>query len=363
MVLPSTSPVAQAQSAMHGFIEMTGDHLGTPPTSRTIYIAALPYTSVPKDWAMAGVPRSLILDKDDVAADLRLAERLRAAILTEARGASALAPEYAARLERFVGAKLEVNDSDASISPESEDAQDALTEKQAVLLGATRSLKHVRFIGGAGNGKTWLAVEKAKRLCREGERVGLFCYNKGLGMHLKRRVDKWRQRKPEFTGEFHEYALAMGVPAGEGQDYYDREMPRQLAEIGKQLRPDEKFDAIVVDEAQDFAPEWWDALLACVNNPSEAIVYAFMDGQQDVYRRWDGQGTVGANGSGIQLEPIHVDDNLRNTRKIAETFRCFTGERFTPRTSTGLPVRIVPCSTAEALDYASDCVDALIAEG
>jgi hypothetical protein len=61
--------------------------------------------------------------------------------------------------------------------------------------------------------------------------------------------------------------------------------------------------------------------------------------------------------------PIHIDENLRNTRKIAETFRPFAGEHFTPRGSTGLPVRIVDRPTDEALGVAGDCVDALIGEG
>lgn len=357
------SPVAQAQSAMHGFIEMAGNYLGTPLTSRTIYLAAFPYTPVRSDWMMAGVPRCLVLDQQDLASGLGLAERVRAAILAEGRGISFLAPEYANRLERFVSGNLEPDEVASGTAAETEHAQDSLTQKQSVLLDATRSLRHVRFIGGAGSGKTWLALEKAKRLCREGKRVGLFCYNKGLGMQLQRRVSAWRQQRPVFTGEFHGYALSLGVPEGAGQDYFDQEMPRQLTDIGNHLPLGEKLDAIVVDEAQDFAPEWWDALLACVRDPQDDVVYAFMDGQQDVYRRWDGQGTVGANGRGIQLSPIHIDENLRNTRKIAETFRCFAGEHFTPRSAGGLPVRLVQCATDDALDVASDCVDALIEEG
>jgi DNA replication protein DnaC len=61
-----------------------------------------------------------------------------------------------------------------------------------VLLQATRSLPLIRFTGGAGSGKTWLAVEKARLLSRQGKRVGLFCYNKGLGQYLQDRVYTWR---------------------------------------------------------------------------------------------------------------------------------------------------------------------------
>lgn len=39
------------------------------------------------------------------------------------------------------------------------------------------------------------------------------------------------------------------------------------------------------------------------------------------------------------------------------------GEKFTPRGSTGLPVRRVECSTGDVLDVAGDCVDVLIDDG
>jgi hypothetical protein len=93
-----------------------------------------------------------------------------------------------------------------------------------------------------------------------------------------------------------------------------------------------------------------------------------MDDRQDVYRRWNGaalgETLLGETlGEVLELVPIHVDENLRNTRRIAEAFKPLAGDHFTPRGETGLPVRFVPCSTDDALDVASDCVDALIAEG
>ena len=87
-----------------------------------------------------------------------------------------------------------------------------------------------------------------------------------------------------------------------------------------------------------------------------------MDDRQDVYRRWGGA-TADSPSPMATFVPIHIDENLRNTRKIAETFKPFAGEHFTPRGSTGLPVRRVDCATEEALDVAGDCLNALIDEG
>ncbi|MGW9413088.1 NERD domain-containing protein [Arthrobacter cupressi] len=354
------SPIAQSQSSLHAFKNWVGAQLGTPLTSRFAYLVAFPYTPVPKNWAMAGCPRSLVLDQNDCAAPAGL---VRSAIETEGSGASALAPAFMDRIVRLLSGNLVAADDGVRDTRELEDNQDHLTARQGVLLSATRSLKRVQFTGGAGSGKTWLALEKTRLLCREGKRVGLFCYNKGLGMYLEDRVSQWRHARPEFTGEFHEYVRSLGIPDGEGQDYFDLEMPRLLKEHAATMAPEDRLDAVVVDEAQDFAPLWWEALFACTRDPSSAEAYAFMDDHQDVYRRFHRASADIAFGPTADFVPIHIDENLRNTRKIAETFKSFAGQHFTLKGNAGLPVRRVECTTEEALDVAGDCIDALIDEG
>lgn len=350
------SPIAQSQSSVHAFRKWISDELGSALTSRFAYLACFPYTVVANEWSLAGCPRELILDQQDLVSP---ADRIRRAIEVEGSGAIPLAPSYLERVAR----RLEGNFEPAGgpSDDEGEDFQDLLTERQSTLLRSTRDLPRIRFTGGAGSGKTWLALAKAEQLCRQGKRVGLFCYNKGLGQYLQHKVGGWRSAKPAFTGEFHEYARSLGVPDGTGQAYFDEDMPRLLKERAEELPFGQRLDAVVIDEAQDFAPLWWEALLACTTDPDRSEVYAFMDDRQDVYRRLEGTAT--GNGPASELVPIHVDDNLRNTKRIAETFKGFAGDHFTPRAGKGLPVRRVECATEDALDVAGDCVDALIAEG
>lgn len=353
------SPVAQSQGSLHAFKNWIAGQLGTPLTSRFAYMVSLPYTPVPQNWEMAGCPRTLILDQSDTAS---AAELVRKAIEREGGGTSPLAPAYMDRIVRHLNGTLD-NGAGKPLDPkEAEDAQDQLTERQAVLLRSTRAISRIQFIGGAGSGKTWLALEKTKLLCKQGKRVGLFSYNKGLSQYLQDRVSAWRHAKPAFTGEFHEYVRQLGVPDGSGPAYFEEEMPRLLKEHAGRMDAHERLDAVVVDEAQDFAPLWWEALLACTKDPERGEVYAFMDDHQDVYRRWGGASPARPNPV-AGLVPIHIDENLRNTRKIADTFKSFAGEHFTPRGSTGLPVRRVQCATEDALEVAGDCIDALIEEG
>lgn len=347
-------PIAQSQGSQHAFRTWLEGQMGSLLSSRFAYMAAFPYSKVPLEWVKSGSPRALILDENDCNSP---AEKIRHAIESEGGAKVPLAAKFLERIIPRLEGNLEQSDTSAAGQTEIEDEQDHLTERQKVLLSATRSLPRIKFTGGAGSGKTWLAVEKARLLSKQGKHVGLFCYNKGLGMYLQRQVSPWKSAKPAFTGEFHEYVRSLGVPDGVGQEYFDIDMPKQLAAIAKAMPDQDKFDAVIVDEAQDFAPLWWDALRQCLKSPDSGEMYAFMDDRQDVYNRWDGEDAI------ADLLPIHIDENLRNTKKIAATFKSFADDGFTPRGSTGLPVRRVECASEDALDVAGDCVDALIGEG
>jgi hypothetical protein len=56
--------------------------------------------------------------------------------------------------------------------------------------------------GGAGSGKTRQALDQARRLGAEGQRVALLCYSRGLAEFLRRYVRAWSYRvRPAFVGE------------------------------------------------------------------------------------------------------------------------------------------------------------------
>ena len=77
---------------------------------------------VPRDWELAGCPRSLVLDKEDTASAVDL---VRIAIEREGGGASSLAPAF---MERSVLKGALGHDGTKPLDPkEQEDVQDHLT--------------------------------------------------------------------------------------------------------------------------------------------------------------------------------------------------------------------------------------------
>ena len=245
-----------------------------------------------------------------------------------------------------------------------EDTADALTEHQAVILDAIKLLNRVEIRGGAGSGKTFLAVEQARRLSTQGQRVALVCYSHGLASYLERVTAKWRRRQQlAYVGEFHALGMQWGAPGGpdeslrtdETTQFWEHDLPLQMADLAAQLLPGHRFDSIVVDEAQDFADAWWNPLLAALKDDERGGLYVFSDEGQRVFNR---------HGSPpVPLVPLILDHNLRNTRQIATAFQPLVDHPMRLLGGDGPAVTFVACSQDEAINAGDDQVELLLDGG
>jgi superfamily I DNA/RNA helicase len=128
-----------------------------------------------------------------------------------------------------------------------------------------------------------------------------------------------------------------------------------MAELASALPAAQRYDSVVVDEAQDFAESWWPALLAALRDDEHGGMYAFTDDGQRVFPRY--------GRPPVSLVPLVLDHNLRNTRQIADTFMPLTPMPMQLLGGDGPAVRLVACTTADAVGRADDEVEALLADG
>ncbi len=69
------------------------------------------------------------------------------------------------------------------------------------------------------------------------------------------------------------------------------------------------YDAIIVDEAQDIAEEWWDPILLSLKEQSNGILYCFYDDNQKIYSK------VSSN-LDKATTPFYLTKNIRNSESI-----------------------------------------------
>ncbi|MBB2770714.1 UNVERIFIED_ORG: hypothetical protein GGE11_001627 [Mycolicibacterium obuense] len=355
-------PVRQAREACYAlrdFIEK--DPRWTQGRLRWDHVVVLPNTELPADFGLPDCPRWKVVDRTDLP---KLVDKLRYVLVRQELDRPLLTKEGIDQLGTALSGRGLPQRDVVARALANEDAADALTEHQAIILDAIRLLNRVEVRGGAGSGKTFLAMEQARRLAQRGQRVALVCYSHGLASYLERICETWpRRQQPAYVGEFHALGVQWGAPEGpdealrteETVRFWEHDLPLHMADLAAQLEPGHRFDSIVVDEAQDFADAWWDPLLAALRDPVDGGLYVFTDEGQRVFNR------VGS--PPVPLVPLILDHNLRNTRQIANAFQPLVDHPMRFLGGEGPAVTFVACGREEALGVGDDQVDLLLEQG
>jgi ATP:corrinoid adenosyltransferase len=355
---PIKDPVVQAQDCKHVLHRLLAQNRSEAAAARAAHLVAFPFTNVDPGWSYSGCPRDMVLARNDLAT---AADRIRAAIDRHGTGHAPLTTGGLESLLEVLEGQLPGQASLLSWAEENEAYVDQLTRDQAKVARILREQRRLKVIGGAGTGKTWLALEQARRLAAAGERVALVCYSRGLARFLQQMTAEWpAKHRPAYVGLFHALPLTWGAdpppddPA-EQPAYYDERLPAQMGELAATLGEDEKYDAIIVDEAQDLSAAWWPPTLACLRDQDNGRLYAFLDEAQRVFERY---GDVP-----IPLPPIVLDENIRNTKQIAQVFGSLGAGQARYRGMDGPPARFVPSTPDAAIHQADSEVDRLLGEG
>jgi Nuclease-related domain len=358
------NPVEQAmltKYAVRDYVD-SDQRWSTSSRGRIVWAHAVvaPHSDFHEDFAAPECPRWLIHGKADLA-DLagRLAETARRLEPT------ARPPTYddiELIVEILAGRNFGGPDPNAESDERAAEAE-RLTSEQGMVLDVTRLLNRVEIRGGAGSGKTVLALTQARQLSRgrrgrPSERVALVCYSIGLAEHFKRVVKRWPHgHRPAYVGTFAELGRLWGAPGGHRSDdaFWEVELPRVMTALAGDLSPGHRFDSIVVDEAQDFADSWWAPLVGALRDEERGGLYAYSDEGQRVFARF--------GRPAVPLTTLVLDHNLRNTKEIFAAFAPLAPSRMYARGGSGVAVRVVPAAPQEALGVADDEIVRMLDRG
>lgn len=208
-----------------------------------------------------------------------------------------------------------------------------LTDDQMRLLDFLGEHHRVAIEGVAGSGKTLLAKAQVQRFAEQGLRTLFLCYNKTLAEWLREALPDDHRELVHVT-HFHKLCADVcrraGVefrpPEGDSTKFWRHEAPELLWEALEMLL-DERYDAVVVDEGQDFHPDWWDPIQTIEREGELGYLYVFYDPAQNLY-----------NDAGVSIPslgtPYRLPTNCRNTRSIAETCAEIIGRPIDTRPGT-----------------------------
>ena len=236
-------------------------------------------------------------------------------------------------------------------------ALEVLTPPQFHILRAIEAVPRAAICGAAGTGKTVLAMKEARRCTEGGERTLFVCYNQGLATDVRHQLND-----VPFVAvkTFHELGWELIRRARlklseDNQKKFDEEtLPESMIKAFGCLAK-ERYDAIIVDEGQDFLPLWWMAVEAGLKPDGLGRLRIFYDNNQRVYA------SAINLPEEVDLVPIRLSLNLRNTRCIHELVRHhYTGPEIEVLGPDGVEVRWITVDTLDGLGKRiSDCVGRL----
>lgn len=193
---------------------------------------------------------------------------------------------------------------------------DALTRSQYEILNYLRGHRRVAIAGCAGSGKSLLAIEQAIRLRRRGLRTLLLCHNPHLAAYLRAMTDGTGVEASDLASWLADLRATGAGTTPRDWSHYFEPTEQELGEaFDGLLASDRRYDAVIVDEAQDFRGTWWTVVEAALRDPAEGFLYAFHDDNQALLPE--------RTEYPITAAPFVLSKNCRNAGRIFELVRRF----------------------------------------
>jgi len=307
------SPVEQVQHATRSLVRILADRLPAWRDHAPRYGHAVAFPdaravlgNLPPEFHRSGLLLAGDLD--------RLEPWARAAL---AAFGTDLPPLGQDLLHRTIDALLPTFDLVPSLAARLDDRERnlvRLTAEQAFILDCLTDNRRAVIRGSAGSGKTLVAATCARRLAAEGQRVLILCYNNLLPAWIAAHCgpdvtvctfhEMCRRIVHEATGESPQPPPDPAAAAA----YWAEDLPCRASDAMARFAA--RYDAILVDEAQDFRDLWWDPVEHLLADPDLSRLYIFLDAAQELY------------GGAADLPfaehcRLHLRRNCRNTLGIA----------------------------------------------
>jgi len=187
-----------------------------------------------------------------------------------------------------------------------------LTSTQVDVFNRLKANKSIITTGPAGSGKTIIAKTLAQDFINNQKKVLFLCFNRTLANKIRYEFD--RNETLIEVATFHSFARKIidiydakwWKDNSSSGDFWELDVPVKLEECLSFY--EDKFDAIIIDEGQDFKEFWFELIFSL--GTKDAGKYIFMDEMQDIF----GHFTKIPNEE--TFIKYNLPENCRNTKTI-----------------------------------------------
>ncbi len=227
------------------------------------------------------------------------------------------------------------DDETSSDGPDIIRIMDVQQEQLARSLGDGHRVIH----GVAGSGKTMILGYRCLHLAKTGHKpVLVICYNKKLAQHLSAFVES-RGVPPGrvVVRNFHKwcreqltaYHVALPASSRDNSDYSEQLVQKVIAGVDRVQIPSGQYSAVLIDEGNDFKPEWLKLVVQMVDPETNSLLVAF-DDAQSIYRQHRRKFSFSSVGIKARGRTTILRLNYRNTSEVLRVAYEFAKDTLTP---------------------------------
>ena len=296
------SPYEQAEKSMRHFHKYFHEEFHQSFNGVYGFAVVFPWFSSDKIISSSS-PRELTIDKSDID---NLPRKINEIFHYWRNKRNLSVPFSAEQRKRFISLinkRISLSAAAGALIPIKKKELSKINAIQDSIIDAMYNYREMRFIGGAGTGKTYIGAKKAKQEALRGKKVLFTCCSKGLINYVKNEVLKGVDDVVcmDFDSLMHKIlGDDYGSVVENGNGFFD-----YIETI-----PDEyKYDCIIVDEAQDYDVDMGLSIRALLKEDYSTF-YVFFDENQNVFSK------DFADSFAIDYPPVILRYNIRNTGRI-----------------------------------------------
>jgi hypothetical protein len=221
------------------------------------------------------------------------------------------------------GALFDDDDADAQL-PDIMRVMDLQQEQLARSLGDGHRVIH----GVAGSGKTMILGYRAEYLAQastaSSKPILILCFNEPLGVKLHSVMQAKGLGGRVHVRHFHKWcrdqlvAYGQAIPA-QSPRMFDEMVDNVIRGVDRKQIPSGQYQAVMLDEGHDFAPEWLKLVTQMVDPTTNSLLVLYDDAQSIYERARSKQFSFKSVGIQAQGRTTILKINYRNTRQILHT--------------------------------------------